>query len=231
MFGQGKPLRPVHFGDEPGYADAFVRGGTGPLNSPRRASTVSPDEAPRVLASHLRQLRACRIALDSLTARMAVVTHAMTRTASSPSGQDPPPSSRTSRPSKLPPGPGKNPLRPSGLKKPGQVAASATARQSHPAGMSPEDARRAEAIASAVKENPELHRRLTIAVQQFQNACQTVRQAEEQLEDLADVPAPELAECLGSFNIGKVQGTLVPLVNLSEAFRDVPALRDVFARS
>jgi len=33
---------------------------------------------------------------------------------------------------------------------------------------------------------------------------------------------------LGGFNIGKVQGTLVPLVNLAEAFRDAPALKANF---
>lgn len=240
-FGQGKPLGPVSFGSGSGYSDSFVRGGTGPLDGQRRptGTFVNPDEAPGMLAGHQRQVRACRIALDGLSGRMALLDWAVKKSEPVPSAP-PAPAASAEVP---PPAAAKKPLlglgkgagrpapnaRPTARTAPGKEKGPAPGGVDLPAAVrSPEHLRRAEAMAVAIGNNPDLRRRAQIALQQYRLACETVGTAEQHLAGCSDLDAVSLAAELGGFSLGKVQGTLVPLVNLAEAFRDAPALKANF---
>jgi len=83
-------------------------------------------------------------------------------------------------------------------------------------------------MAAAIATSPDLRRRAQIAIQQYRLAQETVQAAEQHLASWEDLDPETLSAELGSFNLGKVQGTLVPLVNLAEAFRDAPALKANF---
>lgn len=238
-FGQGKPLGPVSFGSGAGYADSFVRGGTGPLDGQRRptGNFIDPDEAPKLLAGHQRQIRACRIALDGLTARMALLDWAIAKAAAAEAVRVEPPQppiaqpatasgrkpllglgKATGRPAPPPPKPP--------VARPQKPASPPSAAPSAP--RTPEQARRAEGMAVAIATSPDLRRRAQIAIQQYRLAQETVQAAEQHLASWENLDPETLSAELGGFNIGKVQGTLVPLVNLAEAFRDAPSLKANF---
>jgi hypothetical protein len=240
--GQGKALGPVSFGSGAGYADSFVRAGTGPLDGQRRptGNLIDPDEAPRLLVGHQRQIRACRIALDGLAARMALLDWAVAKAAaaeaalaeaSQPAPPQPPaPSGRkpllglgkaAGRPAP-PPRPSARPPVARPQKPPRPTSAPPTAPRT------PEQARRAEGMAAAVAASPDLRRRAQIAIHQYRLAQETVQEAEQHLASWESLEPATLSAELGRFSLGKVQGMLVPLVNLAEAFRDAPALKANF---
>ncbi|MEB3238552.1 MAG: hypothetical protein VKO64_13145 [Candidatus Sericytochromatia bacterium] len=215
-----------------------MRGGTGPLDGQRRptGTFVNPDEAPGMLAGHQRQVRACRIALDGLSGRMVLLEWALKKSEPVP----PAPAAPAEPP---PPAAGKKPLlglgkgagrpapgtRPPARTPPGREKGAAPGGLDLPAAVrSPEHLRRAEAMAVAIGNNPDLRRRAQIALQQYRLACETVGTAEQHLAGCSDLDAVSLAAELGGFSLGKVQGTLVPLVNLAEAFRDAPVLKANF---
>lgn len=247
QFGRTGPLGKISFGDKT-YSDQFVRTETTPLAAKKKTQPlqITGDLVSRMIDQADDQLRTCRIIVDKFNQRMRILQWAEEVSRSPDLGAaepEPEPEPQPARPEKKgllglkKPGPGAG-AKP-GTAKPGMARPTGLgARNSSPGAGG--TAQRAEKVPKGVKtsvqlnaqeqalgltisraiaRNPDMRRRVQIAVYQYQMASQAVADGEKALADLRSQDPQDAFNQLEALDVAKIQGKIYPICNFHEVFK------------
>lgn len=220
--------------------DQFVRGSTAPLATRRttRPLIQSAEELEKHLATSEQQIQICQTIVEKFKARVRLLQFAEERAKELLSG----PLRGAVPPASLPLAPEKPPEKPQtkslSLKKPAPPAKAQATKS--PAGkpaapgpaLNPTELAVAEQISRVLCRSAQARRRAQVALFQFQEALQAVRDAQDvllQIRKLATEGAAEEAmNRLDLLDTTRIQGKIYPVCNFHEAFRDHPEIARLF---
>lgn len=238
-----EPLK-VSFGKEGNYSDAFVRSDTAPLVTRRntRPLVMDAESLQKHIENGFDQLRTCQIIIDKFAQRMKIMNWAVEQLTAPPPPPPPPPPEPDPEPDptpvkkgplgkKLPPKPVK-PAKPS-LKN-AKAAKSAKEEAPPPTPMNPNvlssaERQIGEMVKRAISMNAGAKKRVQIALFQFHDAANAIKEGQAILKQAQEIPDPRQAwDTMGTFDLAKVQGKIYPLCNLHEVFKVDPEIGRLF---
>jgi hypothetical protein len=195
---------------EKSYSDQFVRSATQPLvKRQTRPLEITPEVLKQQAQTVDEQIRLCRAILERFGPRVKLLKAA---------------NDAARQPVVVPPEPSddKKGAKPSKPKKPAGPAVVM------PPGSSPQDRMLVDKIITRLKANPDLIRRATIAVTQFEEAGRAIAEANGKLNQARVMPAPQAYQALEAIEVTKLQGRVYPICNFYEVFKDDELIAQLF---
>lgn len=232
-----EPLK-LSFGKEGSYSDAFVRSDTAPLTPRRNTRPLIQDaeSLQRHIENGFDQLRTCQIIIDKFAQRMKILNWAVEQLTAPPPPPPPPAPEPEPEPEpikkgplgkKLPPKPLKSakPTKPVKNTKPEPVQAPPV----NPNALSGAERQIGEMVKRAISTNAGAKKRVQIALFQFHDAAQAIKEGQALLGQAQGLGDPKQAwDAMGTFDLAKVQGKIYPLCNLHEVFKLDPEIGRLF---
>lgn len=220
----------MSFGDQ-AYTDSFTRTETQSLATKKRTAALdATSELAIVLTGQVAsQLQTCRIILDKFEQRMKILKWAQVTADTASSARSSPKftdatEARASKRRLF--GRGKSSIPPLNQRQLPSRGERGKAGVASKAGLQvpgtilgPQEQALGLTISRAIAKDPELHRRVQVAVYQFAVASEAVVEAERILLNVGLVDPKEGVALLDALDIAKVQGKIYPICNFHEVFK------------